>query len=968
MDQKQIRGYSLDMQTYVKEIDGTVYLYSHNQTKAKVLYIQNGDEHKSFGIGFRTPPPDSTGVPHIIEHSVLCGSRKFPLKDPFVELAKGSLNTYLNAMTYPDKTLYPISSQNDADFHNLMDVYLDAVFFPNIHHNPYLLMQEGWRYELESEDAPLEYKGVVYNEMKGAFSSPEEVGFRKIKESLFPDTIYSNESGGAPEFIPQLTAEDFLGFHKKYYHPSNAYICLYGDIDIAKELDFIDKEYLAHFDYQEIDSSIPLQQPFDKPISKVYPYSVSEEKDNQIYVSYNYVIGEVTDREHMVAMSILEYILLDTPASPLKKALIKEGIGEDVFGVFQTHLRQPIFTIMAKNVTKEQVPRFYEVVEKTLREIVAKGISKQLLNGAIQVKEFELKEADFKGYSKGLLYFINCMKSWLYEQSPLIYLQHEEIMEKLNHQKDSGYFEHLIETYLLNNTHAVKMQLVPKLDLDREMEENTITQLNNIKDKMSQEEIEKLIQRTLDFKAFQDTPDTEEARHTIPILKKEDLSRDVMFPRSEVREYGNHTYIVSPLFTNEIAYMNWFINLEGIADQYMPYLGMVVGMLGKLDTQQRSYEDLSMYLDENLGGLEYHIQAIKPLKSEQQYHRYFFVKSKALLSKINEQVGVVKEIIEQTCFEDENRVFEIIKEMKSMMEMSLSGEGHKVAAGRLLSHFSAAELFEEETKGLAFYHFVENIYKNWDEKKADILEDIKKAYGYLANEKRITVGLTVDEESVDSTIQVIAQTIDKLPSLPIEEMQYKFVPTPIQEGLIYPGNVNYVAMGYQFKELGYTYHGSMLMLKTILSMEYLWQNVRVKNGAYGCFADMRKSGVMYFVSYRDPNITQTLEIYRACSDFIENLNLSERELVQYLIGTISGMDFPYTPSTEGVNAQMYYLVGATKEDIEHTRHELFDTTNEKLRSFAPLIKACFEQNQYCVFGNTSSIEQNQDLFKQITKI
>ncbi|MGL4738850.1 MAG: insulinase family protein, partial [Cellulosilyticaceae bacterium] len=899
MEAKKIKGYSLEMATYVKEIDGTVNLYTHDKTKAQVLYIQNDDTHKSFGIGFRTPPPDSTGVPHIIEHSVLCGSRKFPLKDPFVELAKGSLNTYLNAMTYPDKTLYPISSQNDADFHNLMDVYLDAVFFPNIHHNPYLLMQEGWRYELESEEAPLEYKGVVYNEMKGAFSSPEEVGFRKIKESLFPDSIYSNESGGAPEYIPNLTSEGFLGFHKKYYHPSNAYICLYGDMDIEETLAFIDQDYLSHFEYQKVDSEITLQKVFDAPVEKVYPYSVSELKSNQIYTSYNFVIGEVVDRELMVGMNILEYILLDTPASPLKKALLKEGIGEDVFGVFQTHLRQPILTIMAKNVSEDQVPRFYEIVERTLREIVENGVSRQLLNGALQVKEFELREADFKGYSKGLLYFINCMKSWLYGESPLIYLQHEEVMSAIKSKKEDGYFEGLISKYLLNNTHAVKMQLVPQLDLDREIEEGVVNKLAQIKAAMSQEEIEQLVTRTADFKAFQNQPDTEEARHTIPILKKEELPREAMFPRSEVQVNGDHTYVVTPIFTNEIAYVNWFVNLEGIEDKYMPYLGMVVGMLGKLDTRKRSYEDLSMYLDENLGGLEYHIQAIKPLKTDQDFNRYFFIKSKALLSKLNEQVNIMKEVLSDTQFESEDRIFEIIKEMKSMMEMSLSSEGHKVAAGRLLSHFSAAELFEEETKGLAFYHFVEHIYNNWSEQKDEIIAELRKAYAYLANSKRITVGLTVDEEAVTSTIETIAATLKGIPSEELMPLGHKFMTTQVKEGLVYPGNVNYVAMGYNFKELGYTYHGSMLMLKTILSMEYLWQNVRVKNGAYGCFADMRKSGTMYFVSYRDPNITQTLDIYKACGAFIANLELSERELVQYLIGTISGMDFPYTPSTEG---------------------------------------------------------------------
>ena len=469
MEQK-VKGYTLLNTEYITEIDSNVHLYEHDCTKAKILYMQSEDPHKTFGIAFRTPPHDSTGVAHIIEHSVLCGSRKFPLKDPFIELSKGSLNTYLNAMTYPDKTIYPISSQNDADFHNLMDVYLDAVFFPNIYKNDYILMQEGWRYHLENENDPLEYKGVVYNEMKGAFSSPEEVGFRKIKEALFPDTTYHNESGGAPEAIVDLTYEDFLAFHKKYYHPSNSYIGLYGDMNIEEVLTFIDEEYLSHFEYQEVDSKVAMQKPFDTPKVVDTYYSVAEDRPNQLYVSANWVVGETVDRELMVGLSILEYLLLETPASPLKKALIKEGIGEDVFGAFQTHLKQPIFSVMAKNVGEENKERFYEVIDTTLHTLVKEGIPKSLLQGALQVKEFELREGDFKGYSKGLLYYIGTMKSWIYDEDPNIYLRYEDLIDSLQAKKDTGYFEELIEKYLLNNSHHVKMMIHPKVGLDAAIE------------------------------------------------------------------------------------------------------------------------------------------------------------------------------------------------------------------------------------------------------------------------------------------------------------------------------------------------------------------------------------------------------------------------------------------------------------------------------------------------------------------
>ncbi|MGL5676974.1 MAG: insulinase family protein [Cellulosilyticaceae bacterium] len=963
-----IKRYTQLQEAYISEIDCTVHQYEHNETKAKVLYFETEDTHKTFGITFRTPPPDSTGVPHIIEHSVLCGSEKYPLKDPFIELSKGSLNTYLNAMTYPDKTMYPISSENDADFHNLMDVYLDAVFFPNIYKNPYILMQEGWRYHIESPEAPLEYKGVVYNEMKGAFSSPEEVGFRKIKESLFPDTIYSNESGGAPEAIPNLTEEDFLDFHKKYYHPSNAYIGLYGKMDLEEVLGFIDKNYLSKFEYQDIDSTIGYQKPFEAIREVSYPYSVAEEKPNQLYVSYNCVVDETVNRQLMVEMGILEYILLETPASPLKKALIQKGIGDDAFGAFQTHMKQPIFTIMAKNVSEEKKDAFYEVIDAELRRLVKEGIPEALLKGAIQVKEFELREGDFKGYSKGLLYYIGCMKSWMYDKDPLIYLRTEEILKNIHEKQGTGYFESLIEKYLLNNTHGIKMLLYPKVGLDQEIQQQVTEKLEKIKASWDEKTLNEAVEKTLKFNAYQEVIDTEEQRACIPLLEKEDLERDIKFPRFKVETLNNCEYIITPTFTNQIAYMTWMIDLSGIENGYMPYLGMMVGMLSKLNTKNYSYEELSMAIDEHLGGIEFHIQAMHTLEDPENFKKVFVIKSKALLHELDAQVSIMKEIIADTKMDNYERVYEIIKEMRSMMEMAISSEGHKIAYSRLLSSFSPVEAFEEETKGLTFYHMVCDLADNWETNKEQTMQKLQNAYSYLSNGLRYKVGLTVDEKEVATCMQVIQKTLDTLPKTAIQPLQQKFMKHTIQEALVYPGNVNYVAMGYNFKDKGYSYHGGMQMLKSILATDYLWNEVRVKNGAYGCFADFRKSGNMFFVSYRDPNVEKTMEVYRAVSDYVANLNLSERELLQYLIGTISGMDFPYTPSTEGAAACIYYLLGTTKEELQKIRDEIFETDNERLRSYAPIIQSVIEENQYCVFGNTTSIEENKDLFADITKV
>ena len=962
---KNIFGYTFNESQYIKEIDSTANIYTHDQTRAKVLFIENEDSHKSFCVGFRTPPHDNTGVAHIIEHSVLCGSRKYPLKDPFVELAKGSLNTYLNAMTYPDKTLYPISSQNDKDFHNLMDVYLDAVFFPKIYEKKEILMQEGWRHHIENEEQSIQYKGVVYNEMKGAFSSQEEIGFRLIKQSLFPTTAYAYESGGIPKYIPDLSYEAFLDFHKNYYHPSNSYLCFYGKIDIQKTLEYIDKEYLSHFDYKEVDSNIKLQPSLNELIKKEAYYSAAEDKNNGLFLSYNFVVGEATDRKLMLSMAVLEYVLLDTPAAPLKKALIAEGMGDDVYGIFQTHLRQPIFSVVAKNVPESKKERFYELVMETLKKIVDEGIPRHLLSGALQVKEFELREGDSSGYSKGLFYSIAAIKSWIYNVSPLIFLKYDEEMQFLKGQMDTRYFEDLIKTYLLASKHCTKVELYPKCGLEAELEEEVREKLEVLKAGLSEEALQAKISETQAFEGFQQQTDPLEATQSIPLLTKEDLSKEITYPRYEVVSKKSNPYIVTPVFTNKIVYMTWYVNLEGMEEEDMPSLGMIVGMLGKLNTKHYQYEALSSYIDEHIGGMEYHIQALNNTKSIHGFLPVFQLRSKALIDNVKEQVEILKEILQNTLFNDGCRVIEIIKEMKALMEAAISSDGHRIAYSRLLAHFSPAEYFEEKTKGVDFYHFVCEIEKHWEERQSEMLTRLQKAYSLLANKNRITVGLTTDKSQVDGIIELVQQHLDSLPQSACIKTEKTFKISPIKEALIYPTNVNYVAMGYNFKSLGFHYHGSMMMLKSILSMDYLWNRVRVQNGAYGCFCDFRKSGNMFFVSYRDPNLKETLEVYKQIPKYLKEIQLTDRELLQYLIGTISNLDFPFTPLTEGKTAQAYHLMGITKEELQKTRDELFETDSERIKAFAPLIEKCLSQEAYCVFSNAQNVEKVKSLFEDV---
>ena len=499
MAKLNLAAYEIVEERPIEDIASYGYILRHKKSGARVCVIANDDDNKVFSIGFRTPPEDETGVPHIIEHTTLCGSDKFPVKDPFMELAKGSLNTFLNAMTYPEKTLYPIASYNDQDFKNLMDVYLDAVFHPNITKYQEIFMQEGWHYELESEDAPLIINGVVYNEMKGAYSSPDEVLETAIEAALFPDNTYSKNSGGNPDHIPELTYEAYLEFYHKYYHPCNSYIYLYGDMDVEERLDWMDRNYLSQFGPAEIDSSIEKQKPFDeiRYVETEYPITDDDPEEDNTYLSYNKVMADVLDRELYQAFSVLDYVLVSAPGAPVRQALIDAGIGQDVYGSFEDGMLQPFFSIVAKNANKEDQERFVSIIEETLQKLVKEGLNQDALLAGINSTEFRFREADYGQFPKGLLYGLQCMESWLFDDTkPFIHLECLDTLQFLREQMNTGYFENLIQKYLLDNTHGAVVAVVPKKGLNKVREEALAEKLAAYKATLSPQEIKKLVEQT----------------------------------------------------------------------------------------------------------------------------------------------------------------------------------------------------------------------------------------------------------------------------------------------------------------------------------------------------------------------------------------------------------------------------------------------------------------------------------------
>jgi len=963
-------GFRLLSERKIKELSSVARLFEHERSGARLYYLENGDDNKVFSISFRTPPTDSTGLPHILEHSVLCGSRKFPVKEPFVELAKGSLNTFLNAMTYPDKTMYPVSSRNEKDFHNLMDVYLDAVFYPMIYEKPEILMQEGWHYELNKPEDPITYRGVVYNEMKGAFSSPDQVLMRKIQESLFPDTPYGVESGGDPEVIPTLTYEQFLDFHRKYYHPSNSYIFLYGDMDIDAHLAFIDREYLQHFDRADIASEIPLQKPFAEPREVVaeYPIASNEKESDKTFLSLSFCVGSSLDPELCLAFGILEHLLLETPAAPLKKALLDAGIGKDVFGYFEDAILQPIFAVAVKNSEEAKREEFEKVVFGTLRKLADEGIDKKLIEASINRREFFLREADFGSTPKGLFYGIQLMNSWLYGADPALHLEYEPLLERVKSALTTDYFERLIRRYLLNNSHRALVVVKPKRGLAEEREERVRRRLAEIKSKMSEAEIKEIIAATERLRKMQQEPDSPEALATIPLLSLQDIKKEAEKLPLVQREENGVTVLTHPVSVNKIVYVDMYFDTTAVPERLLPYISLLSGILGKVSTERYDYEDLTKEINTHMGGFGATGQAFSQADRDDEYFPKMVVRSKALVEKVDKLFALVEEMILRTRFDEDKRLREVIQEAKSRMEFGIINRGSTVAARRVMSYFSQVGKYIELIKGLSYYKFLVDAEREFDSSKEEIKENLRTVAGLIFDRNNLLVSVTSSEQDYESVRPYLSEFIGSLPSRNLERRRYSFDLKPVNEGLLTPGDVQFVAKGYNFRRLGYSYSGAMQVLSTIAGYDYLWNRVRVQGGAYGCSASFSRNGNMVMTSYRDPNLTETLKVFDSIGDYVRNFAADVREMTKYIIGTISQLDAPLTPSMKGERAAVRFITGLTEEAVQRERDEVLAANQNTIRSMADMLDEAMKQQYYCVLGNESKIRQNEKIFGTLAAV
>lgn len=955
----------------VEDVQSDGFILRHKKSGARIAILSNNDDNKVFYIGFRTPPEDETGVPHIIEHTTLCGSKKFPVKDPFIELAKGSLNTFLNAMTYPDKTVYPVASCNDQDFKNLMDVYLDAVFNPNITKYEEIFKQEGWHYELTGKDDELKINGVVYNEMKGAYSSPDEVLSSQIYRSLFPDNTYSKDSGGNPEYIPKLTYEAYLDFYHKYYHPSNSYIYLYGDMDVVERLEWLDKEYLSLYDYKKVNSEINKQPAFDeiKNVEAQYSITMDDSQENKTYLSYNRVVGDTLDEMLYQAFDVLDYALVSSPGAPVKQALIDAGIGDDVYGSYDAGILQPVFSFVAKNANASQADEFESIIENTLKEVVKTGINKEALLAGINSSEFKFREADFGQFPKGLLFGLNCLDSWLFDDmKPFIHLECLGTFAKLRKAVDTDYFEKLIQEYLLDNTHGSSVTVKPERGLGNEREEALAKELSDYKASLSDEEIKKLIEDTEHLKKYQEEPSSDEDLRKLPMLTRADMKKNAM-PFSNIEDELLDVKVVRhDIESNGIDYISFLFDAGDFAQSELGYLGFFTNALGLVSTEKYSYTDLANATNIYTGGISTGTASHPDIKDRNNFVFKFEVKLKVLEKNLDKALELMEQMLLTSDFTDTKRLGELVAQIKARLQANLSSSGHLVAAMRSMSSFSRYALYQDELKGVAFYRSICRIEKELSESPKSVSDKLAAIARKLFARNRMLISFTGNNEAYGNAKPSLEKVIAGFDKMSAVGNQAEVHFNTAKEAFIDASQIQYVAKTGDFICEGYEYTGALRLLRIILSYDYLWINVRVKGGAYGCMHTFFRSGESYFVSYRDPNLSDTLDVYDRIPEYIKSFSPDERDMTKYIIGTFSALDTPMNPEAKGSRSLSAYLEGITYEQIQKERNEILNAQPEDIRRLADLVEAVLKKDSICVIGNENMIKESAGLFENVEKL
>ncbi|MCR5747236.1 MAG: insulinase family protein [Lachnospiraceae bacterium] len=970
---EDIKQYRIIKKKDMPDLNSKGYLLQHIKSGARVFIVSNDDRNKVFYVAFRTPPLDSTGTPHILEHTVLCGSEKYRAKDPFIELAKGSLNTFLNAMTYPDKTVFPVASTNDKDFANLSDVYMDAVLHPAIYKNEKIFRQEGWHYELESEKDELKYNGVVYNEMKGAYSSPDDVLDRYILASLYPDTAYALESGGDPEEIPDLTYEKFLEMHKKYYHPSNSYIYLYGDADMAERLVWLDKEYLSNYKAEKINSAVERQDPFTKTVDfeKTYGLSDAESTMHNTYLSYNCVIKDNLDPKLYVAFSVLQYALLDSPGAPLKQALLDAKIGQDIDSTYDNGLLQPFFAVIAKYADASDKDKFLNVIRKTLTDLVKNGLNKKTLLAALNVFEFRYREADFGTAPKGLIYGLQALDSWLYKDSdPFMHIEQNATFAYLKKEaeSDSRYFEDLIEKYLIDNPHSSVVVLKPEKGLTAKKEKAVAQRLKKYRSTLSKDEIADIVRETKELKAYQEEPSTEEQLLTIPLLEISDIEKKARSYKNDIRNISGTKLIYHDIKTNGIAYLGLMLSTQSVPERLVPYLGLLRSVLGNVNTKNYTYEELNSEINLRTGGMTYVTAAYPDMNSDCDFDPEFEVRGKVFEDRIPDFFELAEEVLFTSDFSDEKRLREIIRMIKSRMQSSLVASGNVVAVERSLSYITDLHYYKEKISGIDFYRFIDDIEKNFSDRIGEVRKNLQETLDILLHRDNLMTDMTGTKEAAECVGPLVKAFKEKLSGTGSKPADFEFNKVKKNEGFRTASQVQYVAKAGNYKQCGLTYRGELKVLRVIMGYDYLWNNIRVLGGAYGCGATFLRNGDAYMSTYRDPHLKNSIKVFEEAVDYIKKFDVSDRDMTKFVIGTISDVDTPLTPVMEGMRSLAAYMSRISFEDSQRERDEVLSCTQSKIRELAPYIEAIMKADTLSVVGAEAKLDANKDIFGKVDNL
>lgn len=961
------KGYKLIQEKHIKDVNSDCVLLEHEKTGAKVFLMKNDDDNKTFGIGFKTLPKDNTGICHIIEHSVLSGSRKFQTKEPFMDMVKISMATFLNALTFPDKTIYPVSSRNEKDFKNLMDVYMDAVFYPVMKKDRRIFMQEGWHYELENAEDELNIKGVVYNEMKGAYSVPETTLYYRVNNALCPDTVYAMESGGEPYEIPNLTYENFCDFHSKYYHPSNSYIYLYGDCDMEERLEFLDREYLSNFEKEKIDNFEGNQKPFENTKNVFDEYSVSKDEDtkNKTFLAYSSCFGESNGLKDGIIEKLLSEILVDMQGAYLKEALLKANICEDVSSISMESTKFSSFGVYVINSEREYLDKFKEIVENVLREVVKNGIGKEKLIAVLNRTEFSIREL-LNSTTAGVEYFFSIFDTWLYGGSPMDSLTFDEALSEIREDiLNNRLLERVIEEKILNNNHKAFIVLSPSAGLNDKKDLAQKEWLKRYKESLSKIQIEKIIENTKNLIEYQQTESTEEQKATIPKLKIEDIDKETLKIPNEVEKIEDITVLKHNIFTSGINYVDICFDLKHISKDEIVYLSLVENLLKSLDKKSMTYKDFSVETFLRCGGVSTAITTLTNAKNREKFVPKFVVSVKFLGEKLKETVELLKVLLKETIFTDKNRIKEEVLSIKGELEQDVLGAGHMYGINRAKSYFSNKACYDERFKGLDYLKFIQDLAENFDDRIDNVLEKMEFVYNRMFKQNETIVNITTTEENFEEIKKAFVECVKEFPRFEDISYDFTFERENLKEGIATSSDVNYVTFAGDLKKLGIEYSGSFSLLSKILSTTHMHNNIRAIGGAYGAGLSITRDSEMLMFSYRDPNLKSTKETFNSVGKYVSEMEITEEELESFKISLVKDFNPLLTPKHKGYTSMVMYITGSDEKELELYLGQLLNTKLEDLRELGKVIDEVLSQDGFVVVGNTNKIKENSKEFKNI---